>query len=145
MISKLPTIEDCRNYDGAHCFKLWRSLPETWSCSGCCRSKFELLRWTRRRYKKGVGKCKPYYDWMAGLHMHHDHAPPDLDGNGRFPDTIICDQCNAADGTAKRCLGLPADFSFSPSEIHRFVHAIPHRSHTINLVEAQRLFAELAV
>lgn len=46
---------------------------------------------------------------------HHCH------GVGRFPKTLICGDCNSADGAAKRKLGLPVDWSFTPTEIGSFV------------------------
>src|SRR3546814_10453770 len=58
---------------------------------------------------------------MAGLHEHHDHARSwDGIGVARFQPTVLCDQCNSADGAAKRRLKLPNNFSFSPAEIARF-------------------------
>lgn len=99
------------------------------------------MRWTIRHSRRGVGKCSPYKDWMAGLHRHHDHAQGDVDvGRGRFQQTVICDQCNAADGQAKRHLDLPARFSFSPSEIREFVTATPHGKHQIDLNKAKVLY-----
>lgn len=80
---------------------------------------------------------------MAGLHIHHDHSAPLLSGEGRFPDTLICDQCNAADGCAKRELQLPEDFSFSPLEIGQFITVNPHKRHKIDLDKAQQIYDEL--
>jgi len=78
---------------------------------------------------------------MAGLHGHHDHGGTDAFGSdGRFPQTVICDQCNAADGRAKRLLGLPATFSFSPEEIRRFVTAKAHEKHTLDLAMALQVY-----
>lgn len=80
--------------------------------------------------------------WMAGLHRHHDHSTGDaIDlGQGRFPGTVICDQCNAADGLAKRKLGLPSDFSFSPTEIGRFIIATPYGKHKIDYDKARSVY-----
>ncbi len=79
--------------------------------------------------------------WLAAFHAHHDHGTNpfrgDLPGRApRFAETILCDQCNAADGRAKRQLGLPADWSFSPAELAQFVTATPHGSHAIDLETA---------
>jgi hypothetical protein len=35
----------------------------------------------------------------------------------RFPPAPLCYSCNALDDAAKRALGLPRDFSFSPEEL----------------------------
>jgi hypothetical protein len=78
---------------------------------------------------------------MAPLHKHHDHSV-ELGSNGqpRFPETVVCDQCNAADGAAKRKLKLPNTFSFSPMEIAAFVVATPHAKHTINYELARAIY-----
>jgi hypothetical protein len=143
MRKRYPTTQEYVNYDGAHCRNLWRSLNDTWRCPGCGRSKFEIMRWTKKYFRQGVGKCRAYDGWMAGLHRHHDHAAPYLSGRGRFPDTIICDQCNSVDGPVKRRLDLPDNFSFSPSEILKFVESRPHERHRINFDEASRVYDEL--
>jgi hypothetical protein len=78
---------------------------------------------------------------MAGLHKHHDHST-EMWGREvpRFEQTIICDQCNAADGAAKRKLALPKRFSFSPLEISAFVVPQPHDRHEIIYPAAQSVY-----
>lgn len=163
---KVPTPEDYSAYDGAHCFRLWASLADDWQCPGCGRSKFELLRWTKRYRKKDHETEKyteSYWGWMAGLHVHHDHGADYLwreffnrneshqkwrgryTSAMRFPETTICDQCNSADGRAKRALGIRADFSFSPEEIRQFVVPTPHERHRLDLDEASRIYRALRV
>jgi hypothetical protein len=81
---------------------------------------------------------------MAGLHTHHDHSQGYVDiGRGRFAEIVICDQCNAADGQAKWRLGLPQDFSFTPSEIRQFVTAEPHGKHKIDYERARSIYESL--
>lgn len=63
----------------------------------------------------------------------------------RFPRTVVCDQCNAADGRAKRKLGLPSDFSFSPLEIRAFVTATPHAPHVVDYEIARRIYESLGL
>lgn len=141
---RVPTDDEYATYDGAHCFHLWRGLPETWRCPGCDRAKREILRWTLR-----TPMGQRFWGWMAGLHRHHDHGVDYLQGlssgHGRFPITTICDQCNSADGAAKRRLGLPDDFSFSPGEIRQFVTAVPHGKHRIDMNKAHALFLSLGI
>ena len=146
---RFPTTTDYNNYDGAHCHRLWAELDDDWVCPCCKRTKRLIMRWTTRRLYKYVGNkmkdkvvTKTYKGWMAGLHGHHDHAihsclSPHL---ARFPETIICDHCNCADGSAKRKLGLPKDFSFSPSEIGEFVKSYPHRGHKIDYEKAKEIY-----
>jgi hypothetical protein len=75
---------------------------------------------------------------MAGLHTHHDHSQGYVDiGCGRCAEEVICDQCNSADGLAKRRLGLPAEFSLSTEEIRQFVIPEPHGRHRIDLERAR--------
>src|SRR5205807_6453689 len=114
MQHRIPTDEEFRAYDGADCRNLWNRLGDDWNCPGCGRSKREILRWTRRKPKPWKDINEIYMGWMAGLTKHHDYSAPLLSGLGRFKDTIICDQCNSADGRMKRDLRLPDDFSFSP-------------------------------
>jgi len=134
---KIPTDEEYRAYDGAHCFSLWKKIDEGWRCPGCGRSKREIMRWTKRQAAVGM-----YWGWMAGLHQHHDHSTDRY--GGRFSMAIICDQCNGADGQAKRDLHLPVDFSFSPAEIRRFITVSAHGRCRVDLEKAMDVFRELS-
>jgi len=81
---------------------------------------------------------------MAGLHKHHDHSVSLWSREQpRFPETIICDQCNGADGATKRKLQLPSDFSFSPMELSWFVVPRPHEKHEIIYEAAQSIYDAL--
>ena len=137
---KVPSLKDFAAYKGAHCHQLWARVGPDWTCPSCRRSKFEILRWTMR-FPRTANR---FEDWMAGLHEHHDHARSWTGvGTARFLSTIICDQCNAADGAAKRRLRLPENFSFSPSEIGRFVVATPHGKHAIDYDIAASIYSAL--
>jgi hypothetical protein len=137
---KIPTVEEFAAYRGAHCHQLWARVGSDWICPSCKRSKFQILRWTMR-FPRTVDR---FEDWMAGLHEHHDHARSwDGIGVARFQAMVLCDQCNAADGAAKRRLNLPDNFSFSPAEIGRFVSATPHGKHVIDLELAKRIYISL--
>jgi len=137
---RIPSTDEYRSYDGAHCFTLWRALDDSWQCPGCNRSKFEIMRWTKRTPH---GR-EPFWGWMAGLHKHHDHSQGYVDiASGRFDAAVMCDQCNSADGLAKRRLGLPLEFSFAPSEIRQFVTAEAHNRHQINLERASLIYESL--
>jgi hypothetical protein len=69
---------------------------------------------------------------------HHCH------GAGRFPETLICGDCNSADGAAKRKLGLPTDWSYTPTEIGSFVSVSRHSGATQIDYEAARRIYEAA-
>ncbi|MGZ8318826.1 MAG: hypothetical protein ACXWVD_06960, partial [Telluria sp.] len=61
----------------------------------------------------------------------------------RFVDTLLCEQCNSADASAKRKLKLPEDFSFSPGEIAMFVRATPNGWHLLDYDIASQIYAEI--
>lgn len=137
---KKPTHDDFHQHDGLHYHQLWNSIDELWCCPACGRSKFDIMKWTKRF----PNSPNSFMGWVAALHKHHDHSVSLLGGrNPRFPETLICGQCNAADGTAKRILKLPSNFSYSPQEIRLFVQATPHKKHTINLDAALKIYKSL--
>lgn len=137
MKNKIPSYEDYRNHTGLHYHRLWKITGDDWNCPGCGRSKFQIMRWTRRF----PNKPNAFMDWVAALHNHHDHSVDYMDkGAYRFPETLICGQCNSADGTVKRKLNLPKDFSFSPQEMREFIKATPHGKHEIDYERARRIF-----
>ncbi len=137
---KYPTYEEYYNHDGLHYHRLWKSIGDEWICPGCGRSKFQIMKWTRRF----PTSPNPFMGWVAALHKHHDHSG-DLHELGltRFPETLICGQCNAADGCAKKKLRLPSNFSFSPPELRSFIQATPHGKHIINFDRALEIFDSL--
>ena len=138
---KTPTYEDYLNHDGLHYHQLWNSIGNEWVCPGCGRSKFQLMRWTRRF----PNKPNSFMGWVAALHKHHDHSIDFFkSGHTRFPETLICGQCNSADGTVKRKLKLPINFSFSPQEMRTFILATPHGKHEINYDVALAIFNSLS-
>ena len=142
--ARIPSVEDYLAFDGGHCYRLWRQLDDSWRCPACNRTKYELIHWTTRHFKLGVGKCPPYEGWMAALHKHHDHSQGYFHrGTGRFPEAIICGQCNTADGIAKRRLVLPVAFSFSAAEIGLFITAVPHATHPIDLDKAWEIYSQV--
>jgi len=140
---RVPTTTEYEGFDGAHCRNLYRALDPAWECPGCGRSRFQILRWTML-FPKLPSR---HEGWAAGLHRHHDHAN-DAYRYGRtktfvevrFQECVVCEQCNSADGTAKRKLGLPAAFSFSPQEIRQFVRATPHGFHEVDYDRARAIF-----
>ena len=137
MTPRIPTLQEFLAYKGAHTHRLWEQGGPHWTCPSCKRTKFQILRWTTRN----PNSQHAFKDWIAPLHKHHDHSSGLIScTESRFPEIIICDQCNAADGAAKRKLKLPKLFSFSPSEISVFVSAIPHGKHTIDYNMANAIF-----
>lgn len=138
---KIPTIEDFEGHDGLHYKNLWKEVGNNWFCPSCFRSKYQIMRWAKRF----PNSKNAFMGWVAPLHKHHDHSAPYMRTHGRFPMTVICDQCNAADGAAKRVLRLPRNFSFSPSEIRQFVTTTPHGKHKIHFEVAQAIYDKLGI
>ena len=138
---RVPTYEDYYHHDGLHYRHLWQEIGDTWTCPGCGRTKYQIMRWARRSPKSP----NSFMGWVAPLHRHHDHSVGYFErGQPRFPQTTICDQCNASDGAAKRKLKLRSNFSFSPQEIALFVLATPHGKHVINFDVALSIYNGLA-
>ncbi|MHA2764413.1 hypothetical protein [Vibrio harveyi] len=137
---KVPSLQDYLYHTGLHYKKLWAEVGNDWKCPACSRTKFQIMRWTKRFPNKPTA----FMDWVAALHRHHDHSADILNPqNARFSETVICGQCNSADGAVKRKLKLPKDFSFSPVEISKFVSATPHGAHKISYELAESIYHSL--
>jgi hypothetical protein len=123
-----PTKIEIAAFDGLHCEALYRwAIAHNWHCPSCGRTAIELIRWSEIR---GPSMRQRYGDvhgmgFTISLTRHHCH------GVGRFPEILICGDCNAADGAAKRKLRLPRDWSFAAYEIKQFVNVVPHSGKTI--------------
>lgn len=145
---RIPGWDDYLAFEGAHCRHLYANLSDQWKCPCCDRTKFELLRWTMlfpNQPDKREG-------WAAGLHTHHDHGadpygikpqPGELCRITSFAPITICEQCNSADGSAKRHLKLPRHFTFEPAEIRAFVRPTPHGKHLIKYDVAKAIFDQV--
>jgi hypothetical protein len=138
--SRIPTEEEIAAFNGMHCARLYaQAIANGWTCPSCGRTAYQLIRWTeilgpswRARYgdEHGMG-------FTITMTKHHCHA------GHRFPQTLICGDCNSADGAAKRKLRLPDSWSFSPCEIVQFVSTTAHSGKTvINYAVAQRIYEE---
>jgi hypothetical protein len=139
---RVPTLDDLAAYDGAHTFKLWRSLPSDWLCPSCKRTRYQLLTWTKA-LTPSTRRLRGEVNWLAAIHGHHDHGSHG-GRQRRFPFTLICQECNATDGKAKRMLGLPPDFSFSPEELGMFVVGRPHAGVTADFTIARQIYDRLS-
>jgi len=109
-------------------------VPSDWRCPCCYRMKREIARID----KNG--------NLLCSVHRHHDHycdrfevdvrklSPGDWqfgrvvqDSLVRFPDTLICNDCNVAEPAAKKIVDAPSFFSFAPFEISYFIDIIDGR------------------
>jgi rubredoxin len=134
----------------------WACTPMDWACPACGRPKPDIVRVN----SKG--------DLMCRLVEHHDHMKDMVRAEferqcknqerivadeyakrfasraapmvSAYDNTIICDDCNAADPMAKNVVGTHKDFSYSPQEIRRFVRPRPNLPHTIDIAEAASIW-----
>ena len=132
---------------------LFQSVPPIWRCRCCYRTKEEFARKTEK------GKL------LCALHWHHDHFVDRLsaaakericgshpmvwdaarDGLGRFSRVLICNDCNVTEVGAKKGANLHEPFSFSPSEIARFIRVGKNRNHGIDFIAVKSLWAGVSV
>lgn len=130
----------------------WIGSTQDWKCPCCARSKFAISR------PGNQGQI------LAKLVIHHDHmgdvlvaafnaafreaetSTPQINGKrlverigtafAAYEEVLICEDCNNADSRAKKVVGTPADFSFSPRLISRFVRPKDHSPHEIDRAAA---------
>jgi len=142
------------NAKGFHFNRWWLLTPPDWSCSVCKREKIGIARTDKNGFLSGH------------LHEHHDHMTDivenlfaEVSSNRKqviateqgkkfirkiansisaYDATVICSDCNAADATAKKLIGTPKDFSFSPSEIESFISAYPNTAHQVDKTSASK-------
>ncbi|MFG1307276.1 hypothetical protein V5F34_24440 [Xanthobacter autotrophicus] len=133
----------------------WASTWRLWSCPCCRREKSQIARMS----PGGVLLCR--------LEFHHDHIgdlakrifrernprSEERDTNiqvsrakdavmplvERFEPTLICIDCNLAEGRAKLELAseIDANFTFTPSEIASFITVADNRTHEIDVDRAR--------
>ncbi|MBW5437256.1 hypothetical protein FXB41_21615 [Bradyrhizobium canariense] len=134
----------------------WASTWTKWNCPCCQREKPQIARLSTG----GILLCR--------LEFHHDHLvdrakriyrernprTDDRDINiqvsrtkdalmpliERFEPTLICIDCNLAEGRAKLELAaeIDRDFTFAPSEIATFISVTANRVHDIDIEKARR-------
>lgn len=127
--TRIPTAEEIASFSGMHCAYKWKTLGPTWRCPSCGRMRNELIRWSLIRgpfFKQAYGD-QYGMGFTVSLTEHHCHR---LEPPYRFEPTIICGDCNSADGAAKRKLRLPATWSYTPCEIGSFTTVKPFSGKT---------------
>ena len=136
----------------------WVFTPTDWVCPSCSRKKAEILRLNKHGYLTGH------------LHEHHDHMGDCLHKEftkvseskdivvadlmsqrfvartafslSAYDNTVICSDCNIADAKAKKIVNCPKEFSFSPSEIKKFVIPINNQENEVNVDVAMQIWNE---
>lgn len=136
----------------------WAATWIGWSCPCCKRSKRQIARVTPR----GVLQCH--------LELHHDHLddylkrrfseinPPSDEPDRRiqvshaeaalrqlverFERTLVCVDCNLADGRVKLALReeIDAHFTFTPSEIAEFITVHDNQLHDVDFASARSIW-----
>ncbi|QYJ90830.1 hypothetical protein [Shewanella halotolerans] len=152
------SIVEALDAKGAFLNKWWVRTAMDWKCPACKRAKPQIAKLDNRRY----ASCK--------LEEHHDHMKDtvrtlfeEISSNrevvvatelakrfairtsfaiSAYDNTVICADCNKADGIAKRMVKTHSDFSFSPAEIGRFVKPSDNREHEIDADIAKAIWNE---
>ncbi|PWW35226.1 hypothetical protein DFO83_1096 [Idiomarina loihiensis] len=145
-------IVDDLGAKGAHLNKWWVSTAMGWECPSCRRKKPQIAKLDSR----GYASCQ--------LHEHHDHmkdivrtmfeeassVKEHVVANelaerfairtsyaiSAYDNTVICSDCNKADGLAKIKCNAHQNFSFSPSEIAHFVKPKANQEHELDIQAA---------
>lgn len=141
---------------GAFLNKWWVLTPKDWSCPVCLRKKREIFHLNEKNYLIGH------------LHEHHDHMKDvvkelfkkackqqseiiaDVHSEKfitkiaytleAYDNTVICSDCNKADGIAKKLIKTDPNFSFSPNEIAEFIICQPNVEHKIDKNKAREIW-----
>lgn len=135
----------------------WASVWPDWECPGCGRRKAELFRLTgndvllarldihhdhlgdilKARLRDAIGS--DWISWIAPGVAHFEKLSSKM--LVRFAPTLVCLDCNVADGTVKkRSPDIPRDFSFRPSEIRRFITPVANGEHGVDVKAALQIF-----
>jgi hypothetical protein len=143
----VPTAADIAAFNGLHCAATYRrAVRDEWRCPCCARSPQQLIRWSdiRGQSQRAMHGDQYGMGWTISFAHHHCHGA-DWGSPARFPTTLICGDCNSADGATKRKLQLPTAWSFSPVELARFVRCSPHTGRTlINYHTAAAIYRQSA-
>lgn len=143
---------------GADLNKWWVMTPVYWECPACGRAKSQIVRLNKHGYL------------TCHLHAHHDHMKDyvkqrfeylasqretvvaDEDSErfalktsyaiSAYDNTVICSDCNEVDKEAKIAVGTHPYFSFSPSEIKKFVIPSNNAKHGINIEIAKKIWEQ---
>lgn len=118
----------------------------SWQCQCCFRNKERIARLD----KNAALLCR--------IVRHHDHfadmayskiprlaidrgAVVVAQSFARFQETLICQDCNTADASAKLAASAPKAFSFAPHEIAGFIIVKDNEPHEIDKAAAARIYA----
>lgn len=136
----------------------WACTSQSWTCPCCGRSKFQISRVGRK------GQI------LAKLVVHHDHVGDAMEkafhaafaaegtdveqitglklvermgsAFAAYEEILVCEDCNNVDAEAKKLVGAPPYFSFSPGQIRRFIDPANHLPHAIVEPQAHAAWLE---
>jgi hypothetical protein len=136
----------------------WASTWTLWSCPCCRREKAQIARLSG----SGVLLCRLEFhhdhlaDFAKRIFSEHNQRSEDQETNiqigrakdalmlfvERFERTLICIDCNLAEGRAKLELAkeIDSNFTFSPSQIASFIGVAPNRVHSIDIEKARAVW-----
>lgn len=100
-----------------------------------------LADWVKTKFRDGIPRSSDRL-----INVQNDVAKDAVIALAeRFERTLICIDCNLAEGFVKLELGddIPRHFTFSPSEIANFIEVKAHQTHEIDLAKALAIWIEL--
>ncbi|MDP1956199.1 MAG: hypothetical protein Q8K71_17165 [Polaromonas sp.] len=152
------TIQKHHRADDFEMNSHWIGSSQDWVCPCCKRTKFQISRVGGKG--QILAKSVVHHDHMGealkrAFHTAFEVAGTDVEQNegqrlveriggafAAYEEVLVCEDCNNADTTAKKLVGSPAYFSFSLSQIARFIGPKNHQSHDVDKATAQRVWSE---
>lgn len=152
------TIKEHHQLDDFEMNSNWIGSSQDWFCPCCNRTKFQIARLG----SKGqiLAKSVVHHDHMgdalksafneafeaAGTDVEQKEGQKLVERIGgafaAYEEVLVCEDCNNADTKAKKYVGSPAFFSFSVSQIARFIAPQNHKAHAVNRLTARIVWAE---
>jgi hypothetical protein len=138
----------------------WLSAPDDWICPGCGRSKFDIVRVTKKGERGFLVRhhCHSNEKWGYSSNVNNDRH------YRRFDTILVCEDCNFVDSRVKNKFNtfwtekgrnenegsfginleiIPSRFSFSPSEISKMIVSRPRERHLLSYEIAWSIFIDL--
>ena len=143
------------NADGLGAISNFFGTHEDFCCPCCHRSKRNIARIDKNGHllcqfvyhhdhfgdtSGGIIKAhRGELDWRESRELHSLG-----DNFERFPQTLICSDCNVAEGAAKKVSpAIPPAFSFTPLEISQFIIVSDNKPHRIDGAKVIEIFEAL--
>ena len=132
-----------RSFGAMHNF--FNTEPD-WVCPSCLRNKTEIARLDKNDQIlcRIVEHHDHFVDYVVNVLQGSD-LPREVKWSVkynfcRFPETLICDDCNVQERRGKVAANAIDDFSFSPPEIGCFIKAMPNTAPQVNCEIACELY-----